>query len=137
MSNWVSKASTCIQSFLNGLQTRQFLAVVLMGFLLLTTNVNDGNKLYGQNNSGDITKKVLERVHENDSPRPKTTGEWEKDDRETANNPDERSRRINEQAGAAFKEFGAGYAKAVKDASEDAQDSVTRAGSNVIDRVTR
>jgi len=135
MANWFSNAIAHIKFLLNRFQVRQFFAVVLVGMLLLTTNLNRDSDVYGSNNSRDITNKVLERVHENDAPRPKTTGEWEKDDRETANNLDERGRRITEQAGSALKEFGSGYAKAMKDATSDAKDSVERAGSRVVDPV--
>ena len=131
MKNWFSNISDRVHSFVNGILTKQFLAVVLVSLLLLTTNVNHGNSM----NSQDITDRVLERVHENSSPRPKTTGEWQKEDRETANNPDERGRRITQQTGTALQEFGSGYVEAIKDASEDAQASVTRAGQQAIDQV--
>lgn len=132
MASWFSNAIARIKSLLNGLQARQFLAVVLVGFLVLTSNLNRESNAYGQDNSNAVTNKVLERVHQNDSPRPKTVGEWQKEDRETANNPDERGRRIGQQTGAAFKEFGSGYGEAMKDASKDA----ARAGSNIIDKIT-
>lgn len=135
MTNWFANAIARITSLLNGLQAKQFLAVVLAGFLVLTTNMN--HETSGRGNNNAMTNKVLERVHENDSPRPKTVGEWKKDARETANDPDERGRRISEQSGAAFKEFGSGYAEAMKNATEDAKDSVVRTGSNVADRVAR
>lgn len=131
MTNWFSNAIAGIKSFFSGLQARQVFAIVLVGALMLTTNINPGKINFGQDSSKEVTNKVLDRVHENDSPRPKTTGEWQKEDRETANDLDERGRRISEQTGAAFKEFGSGYAKAMKDASKDA----VRTGSDLVDQV--
>lgn len=135
MANWFSNVRDRLKSYLSGLQVRPLLSLVLVGVLLLTTGLNHEGEAYGRGNRQDITKKVLERVHENDSPRPKTTGEWQKEDRETANNVNERGRRITEQAGAAFKEFGSGYGEAMKDATQDAQESAARTGQNLMDRV--
>lgn len=133
MKNWVSAVSDRVQACLGTLQIRKFFALALAGILFLTVNANDENDFYSRNNSQEVTKRVLERVHENDSPRPKTTGEWQREDRATANKPDERGKRIADESGAALKEFGSGYAKAMKDSVKDAKDSVERAGSQIMD----
>lgn len=133
--NWFSSAIDRIKSLLNGFQAKQFFAVVLVSVLLLTTNANLEKNAYGQGSNKASVDKVLKDAHENDSPRPKTMREWEKDSRETANNPGERYSKIGEQTGAALKEFGGGYVDAVKDSATDAKDSVARAGSKVADQM--
>lgn len=133
MVNVVFAAIATLKSWVRGWQWRQLTAVVLSVVLLLATS---GQAQAAQNEPGAnkaLTKQVLERVHENDSPRPKTTGEWNKEDRETANDPDERGRRIGEQATAAFKEFGSGYVEATKDAAQDSKESIVRAGERLTD----
>jgi hypothetical protein len=85
MQNLISRTTSHIGSLMNGLQVKRFLAVVLVGFIMLTTNV-DANK---QNNKG-LTKQVLEQAEQIDSVRPKTTNEWYKEARETEDSPGER-----------------------------------------------
>jgi len=135
MANWFSNAIDRIKSLLNGFQAKQFFAVVLVGVLLLTTNTNVEKNAYAQGDNKASADRVLQDAQENSSPRPKTMREWEKDSRETVGNPGERYRKIGEQTGAAFKEFGGGYVEAIKDSAKDATDSVARAGSNIADQV--
>jgi hypothetical protein len=130
MANLISWAIAPIQSLLKSLQVRRFLAVVLIGFLLLTTTNVDaeyGNKA--------LTDKVRERVHQNDAQRPKTVGEWNWEARETEDAPGERLQRIGQQSGEAFKEFGSGYVEGAEKTADDVQDSAARAGKQVSDQL--
>ncbi|MGE5657827.1 MAG: hypothetical protein ACM37W_14570 [Actinomycetota bacterium] len=106
--NLISKASTCISSLFSAFQVKRFLAVVLVGFLLLTTNVDSGRN---HKTLGDRTHAKLDRT---DSARPKTTGEWNQEARETANAPGERFEKIVEESGEALKEFGSVYPDTAK-----------------------
>jgi|SRR4028118_797379 hypothetical protein len=109
MQNLISRTTSHIGSLMNGLQVKRFLAVVLVGFIMLTTNV-DANK---QNNKG-LTKQVLEQAEQIDSVRPKTTNEWYKEARETEDSPGERLGNIAEESAQAVKEFGSIYPDTAK-----------------------
>jgi hypothetical protein len=137
MVNVFSNAIAHVKAWIYRFQLRQLTAVVLMIVVVLATssNAQAGEHQTGTNKA--LTNKVLERVHENDSPRPKTTGEWNREDRETANDPDERGRRIGKQATAAFKEFGSGYVEATKDATQDSKESIVRAGEKLTNQGDR
>lgn len=101
MTNLISKAIARISSLLKGLQVKSFLAVALVGFLLLTTNVESKNQA--------LTNKVDEAIHQNDSQRPKTTGEWNREARETEGSPGERLKKIGKESAEAVKDFGSLY----------------------------
>lgn len=111
MKNLVSTAIATISSLLNALQVKQFLSVVLVGMLLLTTNVDSGRT------NKALTKEVLDTAHQIDSVRPKTTNEWYKEARETEDSPGERAENIAEESAQAFKEFGSLYPKTAKDSA--------------------
>lgn len=103
MTNLISKAIANINSLLNQFQVKRFVAVVLVGFLVLTTNVSheSGNKA--------LTNKINQALEQDDSQRPKTTGEWNKEARETEGAPGERLKRIAGQSAEAVKDFGKVY----------------------------
>lgn len=128
MTNWISNAITYINTFLKQLQVKQFLGAVLVGFLLLTTNVNPPTN---QNLPGKIDR----ITHQKDSVRPKTTGEWNRQAEETEDAPGERLQRIGEQSGKAFQEFGSGYGKAMKDSTRDLGKSAERTAKDLSDSV--
>jgi hypothetical protein len=76
------------------------LPALLVGVLLMTTNGADG---MSQVKLG----KVVDRdIHQDSEKRPKTTGEWNKQSRETQGKPGERLKRVGEQSAEAFKDFG-------------------------------
>lgn len=108
MVNLISSTISHINHVLKQFQVKRFLAVALVGFLLLTTNVapEHGKKA--------LTNKVDELVHQNDSQRPKTTGEWNKEARETEDAPGERLQRIGKQSAEAVKDFGSVYPDTAK-----------------------
>jgi hypothetical protein len=103
VTNLISKAIARVSSLLKELQIKQFLAVVLVGFLLLTTNAAPDRKQQA------VSQKLDEVVHQNDSQRPKTTGEWNKEARETEGAPGERVQRIAGESAAALKDWSSVY----------------------------
>jgi hypothetical protein len=132
MKNLIYRTITYTRSVLNRLQVNRFLAVVLVGSLLLTTNVafsSQGNK--------DLGERVREQIQQNDSQRPKTTGEWYKEARETQGSPGERLKRIGEQSAEAFKEFGSGYVEGTQETARGVQDSASQAGEALSNQVKR
>lgn len=102
-SGAIAQLSAFLSAFLHGLQAQRFLAVVLVGFLFLTTNVSP------EKVSKAVTQRVNDVVHQNDSDRPKTTGEWNREARQTEGKPSERGERIAKESGEALKEFGELY----------------------------
>jgi hypothetical protein len=116
MKNWISRTTAQITSLINGLQVKRFFAVVLVGFILLTTNVDSG-----QNNKA-LTKEIRKEAQKIDSVRPKTTNEWYKEARETEDSPGERLENIAEESAQAFKEFGAIYPDTAKRTAPVLQD---------------
>ncbi|MFB2897849.1 hypothetical protein ACE1CI_33465 [Aerosakkonemataceae cyanobacterium BLCC-F50] len=117
MSNLIANTATYVSSLLKKLQVKQFLAVVLVGFLLLTTNIDSG-----RNNKG-LPQQINEIAHDRDSVRPKTTREWEKEGRETENSPGERLGRIGKESAKAFEEFGSGYIEGAKQTANQAKEA--------------
>ncbi|MEH1940450.1 MAG: hypothetical protein V7L01_09570 [Nostoc sp.] len=130
MINLISRTISNISSLLKGLQVKSFLAVVVVGFLVLTTNVNYGQE---QNDKG-LKERVREQVEQNDAERPKTVGQWFKDARETEDSPGERLQKIGQQSGEALKEFGGGYVKGAKETASDVGDSAADAAKDVVGR---
>lgn len=113
MTNMISRAVTRISSLLKKLQVVRFLSIVLVGFLLLTTNVAQDR------NTQAVTKKLDEVVHQDNSQRPKTTGEWEQEAKETEGNPGERAKKIAKESAEAVKDFGSLYPDTIKRSAGD------------------
>lgn len=103
MFDLISRAIARVSSFLKGIQVKQFFAVAMVSFLLLTTNANPDF-----NNKG-LGEKVRERAHQTtEGQRPRTTGEWEKEAAENA--PlDQRVKDIAEDSVEAVKQWGKQY----------------------------
>ncbi|GAB1541351.1 hypothetical protein NUACC21_40220 [Scytonema sp. NUACC21] len=108
MTNLFSRAISHISSLLKELQVKRFLAVVLVGLIVLTTNANV------QDRSQVLTKKIDQAVHQGDSQRPKTTGEWNKEARETEDAPGERLQKIATESAEAVKDWGELYPDTIK-----------------------
>ena len=108
MKNLIDKATAHISSLLKELQVKRFFAVVLVGFILLTTNVDSGR------NNKALGEQVREQANELDSVRPKTTNEWYEEARETEDSPGERLQNIAEESAEAIKEFGSIYPDTAK-----------------------
>jgi hypothetical protein len=121
MTNLFSNAIAHISSLLQGFQVKRFFSVVLVGLIVLTTNVYDGRS------SRELRDQAQQRVEQNDAQRPKTTGQWNREARETENSPGERLKRIGQQSGEALKEFGSGYVEGAKETAGGVQDSAAKA----------
>lgn len=129
MTNLISRTTTYISSLLKGLQVKRFLAVVLVGFLLLTTNAAPGR------DNTSLKERVREQVEQNDAQRPKTVGQWNKEARETEGSPGERLQKIGQESAEAFKEFGSGYVEGAQETASDIGDSAAQAGKNISNKV--
>jgi hypothetical protein len=87
-------------------QIKHLLSLVLIGCLLMT-NTACASPSAATNNP--LKQKVDAAIEKNDSPRPKTTGEWNQEARETENAPGKRLQKIAQESKAAVKEFGEVY----------------------------
>lgn len=121
MVTLISNAIASVRSFFKAIQAQTVL-VVMLSFLLLTSNaVPNHNEALG--------KAVRDRVHQTDqADRPKTTGEWNREARETDGKPRERLSRIAKESGEAFKQFGSGYVDGAKETAQDLQEGAARGG---------
>ncbi|MEH2025969.1 hypothetical protein [Nostoc sp.] len=126
MKNLISRTIGHISSLLKGLQIKGFLAVVVVGFLVLTTNAAPGD------NNGGLKERVREQIEQNDSQRPRTIGEWNKEARETEGSPGERLKKIGGESAEAFKQFGSGYVEGAQKTASDVGDSAARTGKKIL-----
>lgn len=111
-----SQAIADIRSIFDRLRPQQYFAFVLVGFLLLTTNAKAAPS------NDDLGAKVRERIEQTDkADRPKTTGEWNREAKETEGKPGKRLERIAKESGEAFKQFGSGYVKGAQETAGDIQ----------------
>ncbi len=118
MLSLIHGAFTQIGALLNKLHVKQFLPALLVGFVLLTTNV-----VPDLASKGAIDR--LERKMEQENPdRPKTTAEWQNQAREVKGKPGERLKRIGEQSADAVKEFGSMYPDVAKNSGNELSDEV-------------
>ncbi|WP_375477775.1 hypothetical protein [uncultured Nostoc sp.] len=127
MINLISRTISQISSLLKGLQIKGFLAVVIVGFLVLTTNVASG-----QSNTG-LKERVREQIQQDDSQRPRTIGEWNKEARETEGAPGKRLKKIGEESAEAFKQFGSGYVEGAGKTANDVGESAAQTGKKILD----
>jgi hypothetical protein len=116
MKNLMVNAIATLRSWLQGFQVKQFLAVVLVGFVVLATQADPGRKAEA------ISKKINEKVHQSDSQRPKTTGEW---NREAAENAplSKRVQQIGEDSAEAVNDFGKVYPNVAKRSADSVSDT--------------
>lgn len=121
MKNLITRAIAHISSLLTALQVKRFLAVALVGFLLLTTTVDSGR------NNKALGEQVRDEAHQIDSVRPKTTREWYEEARETEDSPGERLQRIGEESAQALKEFGSLYPDTAKRSTSDLDNNTAQA----------
>jgi len=118
MINLISRTINHISFLLQKFQVKHFLAVVLVGSLMLTTNVASG-----QNNQA-LKEKVRQEIQQDDSQRPKTIREWNREARETEGSPGKRVQKIGEESAEALKEFGSGYVEGAKKTARDIKNGV-------------
>jgi hypothetical protein len=121
MIKLISKAFSQISSLLNGLQAKRFLVVVLVGFIVLTTNVNAD-----RGNTNAVTKELDRVVHQDKADRPKTTGEWNREARQTEDAPGKRVQRIAKESAEAVKQFGDVYPNTAKRSADSVNKNVNR-----------
>jgi hypothetical protein len=112
----IARFNLVLNSMLNGLQTRNFLCIGIVSFMLLATNVTPDF------NNQALTKQLNNEIHQDDSQRPKTTAEWNQQAEETQGRPAERLKRIGEQSVEAVKEFAEMY----PDTAERSADSLAK-----------
>jgi hypothetical protein len=124
MIKLISKAMSHIGYLLNELQVKRFLAVVLVGFMLLTTNIN--SDIESGRHSQAVTKKIDKVIHQDDSQRPKTTGEWNREARETEGAPGERLKNIVEESAEAVKDMGSVYPNTAERSTDNPQGNKVR-----------
>lgn len=108
MINLISNLFARVSSFLRALHVKQVLAVALVGFIVLTTGMQTDRRTRA------ITNRVDNVAHQDDSDRPKSTGEWEQEAREVRGEPGERVKRIAEESAEAVKDFGQLYPDTAK-----------------------
>lgn len=131
MANLTSRVSTHINSFFKELQVKRFLAVVLVGFLLLTTNIATGRSAQAS------TEGVREQINQNDSQRPKTVGQWQQEARETEGSPGERLKKIGKESAEAVKDFGSNYVEGAQKTGSELQDTTVQTGKKLSNQVQR
>ena len=113
MTNMISNAIAQIGNFFKEFQVKRFVAVVLVGFLVLTTGVN------AERNAQAATKVVEKAVRQDTSDRPKTTGEWNREARQTEDAPLKRAQRIAKESAEAVKDLGSVYPDTAKRTASD------------------
>ena len=117
MLNFIAQAIAKFNSLLKTISVKQFLPIVMIGFVLLTLNVAPS-----RNETQQAIKKLDQTVHQEDSNRPKTTGEWEQQARETEDRPVERIKRIGKQSAEAVKDMGSMYSDTAERSAESLND---------------
>ena len=106
-----------INFLLNNFQLRQVLPTILMSVFLMTSVVDSDLSPKA------ITKEIDKVIHQDNEQRPKTTQEWNKQSRETEDNPEERIERIEKQSVEAFKDFGSMYSDTAKKTASELEKS--------------
>lgn len=123
MKNLISRAITGIASCFKGLQVQRFFAVVLIGFVVLATNVSPAQD---NQSLGERMRNRVEQFDRN-TERPKTTGQFlDEADRDIPLG--ERMKNITRDSKEAFQQFGKEY-------SVGAQESARNVGDKAADVV--
>ncbi len=117
MPNLISEITSKANSFLKLIYIRQLFSVLLTFSLLFSSHI--GSTV----NSKLVTEKLNEVVHQNDSQRPKTTGEWNQEAREVKGEPGERLKRIGKESAEAVKEFGSIYPETAQKSTSELKNS--------------
>ncbi|WP_413163031.1 hypothetical protein ACL6C3_27820 [Capilliphycus salinus ALCB114379] len=115
MINFISGLYTRLSAWLDQFQVKRFLTVVLVGSLLLTTGLSQAEN----NNNTNLTNQVDRAIHQGNSDRPKTTGEWQAEAVETEGAPGQRIQRIAGESAEALKDWGSLYPDVADSTFED------------------
>ncbi len=102
MKNLISQAMSFVGSLFSSLQMKQLLSIALVGFFLLTS------PLAASPNSKAASDRINAVAHQNDSDRPKTTGEWKQEARQVEKTGN-RLGRIGKESAEAVKDWGGLY----------------------------
>ncbi|WP_066383311.1 MULTISPECIES: hypothetical protein [unclassified Anabaena] len=121
MANLFTKAINTIKSISQKLEFKRFLAMTLVGFLVLATSLD--SKIESGRSSDSVTRRLDKVVQQDDADRPKTTGEWNKEARQTEDAPGERAKRIAKESGEAVKQWGSVYTDTAKRSANDLQNN--------------
>ena len=113
MFNFISAIYTRIGSWFREFQVKRFFAAVLVGSLVLTAGVSD------RVNDQPLPNRLDRAIHQGDSDRPKTTGEWQAEALETENAPGERIQRIAGESAEAVKDWASLYPDVADSTFED------------------
>jgi hypothetical protein len=106
MISLINGLSFHIKSYFRRFQVKYLLSIALIGCLLMT-NTACASPSSASNNP--LKQKVDAAIDKNDSPRPKTTGQWKQEAQETENAPGKRLEKIAKESKEAVKEFGKVY----------------------------
>lgn len=125
MISLISKTISKISYFISKFQVKQFLPIVIVGVMLLATNRSPS-----LSNPDLSTKKSVDRINDlvqtENSERPKTSNEWDKQADETKDRPGEKMKRIGEQSADAVKEFGSMYGDVVERSSTELRNNTEK-----------
>jgi hypothetical protein len=114
----VGKTIAKISSLLNKLQVKQLLSIMMVGLVILATNV-------APERTSKATIDRLDRLVGKENPdRPKTTAQWQQQAEEVEGRPGERLKRIGEQSADAVKEFGDTYPDVAKKSAAELRDNI-------------
>jgi hypothetical protein len=113
----ISNLSDRLRAWLKQLPAEKLVAISIAAFILLTTT-----NAYPKADNQALGQQVREQVHQIDqTDKPKTTGEWNQEARETEGKPGKRVQRIAKESGEALKQFGSGYVEGAKETVRDLQ----------------
>lgn len=121
MTNLVAKGIAHLKFIFQEFQFKRFFAIALVGFLVLTTNLD--SRIDSGRSSDAVTRRLDQVVHQDDADRPKTTGEWNREARQTEDAPGKRAERIAKESGEALKQFGSVYPDTANRSVNEQQDS--------------
>lgn len=127
MINLISQAIAPIVTLLRNFQVKQFLAVVFVGFILLTSGVSSPSQ------SERTLDQIQKSAHQIDSQRPKTTGEWNKEAQEDVSLP-QRVKDIAEDSVEAFKDWGKLYPNVADRSADNANLKTATSAKSYADR---
>jgi hypothetical protein len=114
----IGKIIAKISSLFNKLQFKQLLSIMMVGLVILSTNV-------APDRASKAAVDRLDRLVQQENPdRPKTTAQWQQQAKEVEGRPGERLKRIGEQSVDAVKEFGSTYPDVAKKSAAELQGNI-------------
>jgi hypothetical protein len=106
MISLINDIASPVKALLEKFKIKHLLGIFLIGCLLIA---NTACASPSSAADSSLKQKVDAAIDRNDSPRPKTTGEWKQEARETENAPGKRLQKIAKESKEAVKEFGKVY----------------------------